>query len=58
MVRTLKEKIALLKLTRKPIINQAARTLLDLPITWENTIPVEGKDLVSIKIQDDLRRDS
>src|SRR4030042_1454275 len=51
-VSTLKEKLALLERTPEPAINQAAKTLLDLRETWENTTQEERKDLVHMMIQE------
>ena len=51
-VSTLKEKLALLERTPEPAINQAAKTLLDLRETWENTTQEERKDLVHVMIQE------
>ncbi len=51
-VSALKEKLALLERTPEPAINRAAKTLLDLRATWENTTQEERKDLVHVMIQE------
>ncbi|MCL4559790.1 MAG: recombinase family protein [Chloroflexi bacterium] len=51
-VSALKEKLALLERTPEPAINRAAKTLLDLRSTWENTTQEERKDLVHVMIQE------
>ncbi len=51
-VSTLKERLALLERTPEPAINRAAKTLLDLSETWENTTQEERKDLVHVMIQE------
>jgi hypothetical protein len=51
-VGTLKEKLALLERSSEPAINRAAKTLLDLRATWENTTQEERKDLVHVMIQE------
>ncbi|MCL4562945.1 MAG: recombinase family protein [Chloroflexi bacterium] len=51
-VSALKEKLALLERTPEPAINRAAKTLLDLRETWENTTQEERKDLVHVMIQE------
>ena len=51
-VSTLKEKLALFERTPEPTINQAAKTLLDLRETWENTTHEERKDLVHMMLQE------
>jgi hypothetical protein len=48
----LKEKLALLERVSEPTLNRAARTLLDLRVTWESTTKEERKDLVHIMIQE------
>ncbi len=48
----LKEKLALLERVPEPALNRAARTLLDLRVTWESTTKEERKDLVHIMIQE------
>ena len=48
----MKEKLALLERTPEPAINRAAKTLLDLRTTWENTTQEERKDLVHVMIQE------
>ncbi len=51
-VSGLKEKLALLERVPEPALNRAARTLLDLRETWENSTKEERKDLVHIMIQE------
>jgi hypothetical protein len=51
-VGTLKEKLALLERSSEPAINRAAKTLLDLRATWENTTQEERTDLVHVMIQE------
>ena len=51
-VSSLKEKLALLERVPEPALNRAARTLLDLRETWENSTKEERKDLVHIMIQE------
>jgi hypothetical protein len=51
-VSGLKEKLALLERVPEPALNRAARTLLDLRVTWESTTKEERKDLVHIMIQE------
>ena len=51
-VSALKEKLNLLERVPESAINRAARTLLDLRETWENTTMEERKDLVHIMIQE------
>jgi hypothetical protein len=51
-VSGLKEKLAMLERVPKPALNRAARTLLDLRETWENSTKEERKDLVHIMIQE------
>ena len=51
-VSGLKEKLTLLERVPKPALNRAARTLLDLRVTWESTTKEERKDLVHIMIQE------
>ena len=51
-VSALKEKLALLERIPESAINRAARTLLDLRETWENTTKEERKDLVHVMIQE------
>jgi hypothetical protein len=51
-VNSLKEKLALLERVPEPTLNRAARTLLDLRETWENSTKEERKDLVHIMIQE------
>jgi len=51
-VSALKEKLALLERTPEPAINRAAKTLLDLRETWENTTLEERKDLVHVMLQE------
>ena len=51
-VSGLKEKLALLERVPEPALNRAARTLLDLRQTWENSTKEERKDLVHIMIQE------
>ena len=51
-VSGLKEKLALLERVPEPALNRAARTLLDLRKTWENTTQEERKDLVHVMIQE------
>ncbi|MEW5873174.1 MAG: hypothetical protein AB1894_28195 [Chloroflexota bacterium] len=48
----MKEKRALLERVPEPALNRAARTLLDLRVTWESTTKEERKDLVHIMIQE------
>ena len=48
----MKEKLALLERLPEPAINRAAKTLLDLRSTWENTTQEERKDLVHVMIQE------
>ena len=48
----LKEKLALLERVPEPALNRAARTLLDLRETWENSTKEERKDLVHIMLQE------
>ena len=50
--RSLTEKLALLEHVPEPVLNQAARTQLDLRVTWESTTKEERKDLVYIMIQE------
>ena len=51
-VSALKEKLTLLERVPESAINRAARTLLDLRETWENSTKEERKDLVHIMIQE------
>lgn len=51
-VSALKEKLNLLERVPESAINRAARTLLDLRETWENTTMEERKDLVHVMIQE------
>ena len=51
-VSGLKEKLTLLERVPEPALNRAARTLLDLRETWENSTKEERKDLVHIMIQE------
>jgi hypothetical protein len=51
-ISSLKEKLALLERIPESAINRAARTLLDLRETWENTTLEERKDLVHVMIQE------
>jgi hypothetical protein len=51
-VSALKEKLALLERVPESAINRAARTLLDLRETWENTTKEERKDLVHVMIHE------
>lgn len=51
-VSTLKEKLALLEQVPEPALNRAARTLLDLRETWQNSTKEERKDLVHIMLQE------
>jgi hypothetical protein len=51
-VSALKEKLTLLERIPEAAINRAARTLLDLRETWENSTKEERKDLVHIMIQE------
>ncbi len=51
-VNALKEKLSLLERVPESSINRAARTLLDLRETWENSTKEERKDLVHIMIQE------
>jgi hypothetical protein len=48
----LKEKLTLLKQVLESTINRAARTLLDLRETWENTTKEERKDVVHVMLQE------
>jgi site-specific DNA recombinase len=51
-VSSLKEKLILLERVPEPTLDRAARTLLDLRETWENSTKEEQKELVHIMIQD------
>jgi hypothetical protein len=51
-VSGLKEKLALLERVPEPALNRAARTLLNLRVTWESSTKEERKDLVHIMIQE------
>jgi DNA invertase Pin-like site-specific DNA recombinase len=51
-VSALKEKLNLLERVPESAINRAARTLLDLRETWENTTMEERKDLVHVMLQE------
>ena len=48
----MKEKLNLLERVPESAINRAARTLLDLRETWENTTMEERKDLARMMIQE------
>jgi hypothetical protein len=52
MVSGVKEKLALLERVHETALNRAARTLLDLRQTWENSTKEERKDLVHIMIHE------